>query len=134
MDAVGSTVSAGEPIVRVADLGTLRAKIYVSEWDMHKVELGAQARIQVGGLLKSWVAQVDRIESQPKEMASGLSEENNLNGLMPLHFYVAQLRILNPEGKLRPGMTGTARIYGARRSLGGTAWQGIRNFWGRKLW
>ena len=32
------------------------------------------------------------------------------------------------------GMTGTARIYGKRRSLAGMAWQEVKNFVDRKVW
>jgi hypothetical protein len=47
---------------------------------------------------------------------------------------VADLLVNNPDGSLRPGMTGTARIYGKRRSLAGMAWQEVKNFVDRKVW
>jgi hypothetical protein len=31
-------------------------------------------------------------------------------------------------------MTGSARVYGERRSLAGMAAEWIANFWGRKFW
>jgi len=40
----------------------------------------------------------------------------------------------NPGEALKPGMTGVARVYDNRRSLGGMALEVFKNFWGRKLW
>jgi hypothetical protein len=47
--------------------------------------------------------------------------------------------LANPDGALRIGMSGTARIYAdrdwrERRSLAGFAWEHLRNFLARKLW
>jgi hypothetical protein len=44
------------------------------------------------------------------------------------------LSVNNPEGILKPGMMGMARVYGRRRTLAGLGWQGIENFWSRKIW
>jgi hypothetical protein len=112
----------------------LRARIYVSEWDMNKVRTGADAKIRVDGFVKGRQAQVERIGSEPTEISQGLSGESNLNGVTPLHYYVVDLSVENAEGKLRPGMIGLARIYGNRRNAAGLVWEGIRNFWGRKFW
>jgi hypothetical protein len=42
--------------------------------------------------------------------------------------------VANPDGRLKPGMSGTARIYGRRQSLAGLIWQEAMNFVGRKVW
>ena len=133
-DLLGSSVVPGQEVLQVADLGSLRARIYVSEWDMNKVKTGAVAKIMVNGFVKGRQAQVDHIGSEPTEISQGLSGENNLNGVIPLHYYVVDLSVENTDGKLRPGMTGLARIYGNRRNTAGLVWEGIRNFWGRKFW
>ena len=55
-------------------------------------------------------------------------------GMRPPTFYQIDLWANNPDGKLKPGMTGTARIYGQRRSLAGLAYREIADFLGRKIW
>jgi len=133
-DTLGSTVVPGAEILQVADLGSLRARIYVSEWDMNKIKTEAKAKIRVDGFVRGWEAQTNRIGSEPTEISQGLSGESNLNGVTPLHYYVVDLSVANVEGKLRPGMTGLARIYGKRQNVAEMVWEGIRNFWGRKFW
>jgi len=133
-DLLGAYLQPGEQLLEVADLSSLRARIYISEWDMYKVQTGARARIQVQGFLKKWDADVEFISSAPTEMDPGLRGDNGLNGVNPPHFYLVDLNLQNPGFVLRPGMTGVARVYGERRSLAGMGWEAISNFWGRKLW
>lgn len=133
-DLVGTTLAAGQEIIQVGDLSSLRARIYVSEWEMNKIRTGADAKIRVDGFVSASEAQVNRIGSEPTEISQGLSGESNLNGVTPLHYYVVDLTVINDEDKLRPGMTGLARVYGNRRNLAAMLWEGIRNFWGRKFW
>ncbi len=133
-DLLGSTLAPGQVILEVADVGELRARIYISEWDMNKIRTGADAKIRVDGFVTGWDGRVNRIGSEPAEISQGLSGESNLNGVTPFHYYLADITVANAEGKLRPGMTGLARIYGKRRNLAGVIWEGIRDFWGRKLW
>jgi hypothetical protein len=68
------------------------------------------------------------------ELDPSLAEANKLKGLNPPKFYVVDLLIDNADGRLKPGMTGLARIYAGRRSLLGMAWETTSNFAGRKLW
>jgi hypothetical protein len=67
-------------------------------------------------------------------MDPGLEEQVQYKGLQPPNFYLVDLLAANPEGILRPGMAGTARIYGRRRSIAGFAWEEVSNFLGRKVW
>jgi multidrug efflux pump subunit AcrA (membrane-fusion protein) len=133
-DMLGAYLQPGEQLLEVADLSSLRARIYVSEWEMYKIRAGASARVQVQGFLRKWDANVKSISSGPTEMDPGLRGEGGLNGVNPPHFYLVDLEMENPGFVLRPGMTGVARVYGKRRSLAGMGWEAISNFWGRKLW
>ena len=55
-------------------------------------------------------------------------------GLNPPQYYVVDLFLANPDGGLKPGMVGNARLYGVRRSLLGLLWRGMSEFVGRKVW
>jgi putative peptide zinc metalloprotease protein len=133
-DRLGSYVTAGTELLEVADLRVLRARIYVSEHDMYKVRVGAGARLQVDGMLKTWDTQAVAISPVPSEIDPGLADQTKYKGLLPPNFYVADILVANSGGSLRPGMSGVARIYGQRRSVAGFAWQEVKNFIGRKLW
>jgi putative peptide zinc metalloprotease protein len=133
-DRLGSYVTAGTELLNIGDTGVLRARIYVPEQDMYKIRVGAPARLEVEGDFRKWNAQTAAISSVSSEIDPGLVDQSQYRGIAPPHFYVADLLVNNADGSLRPGMTGTARIYGKRRSLAGMAWQEVKNFVGRKVW
>ena len=133
-DLAGSYLAAGSELLEVADTSTLRARIHVSEYDFYRIKPGAYARIAVRGLVGKWEAQTTYIAEQPVEMDSRLKDQKESKPVYPLHYYLVELVVGNPSLKLRPGMQGTARVYGERRSLGGMVAESIGNFWGRKLW
>jgi len=133
-DRLGAYVQEGTELMEVADLALMRARIYVSEHDMYKTNIGSAARLQVEGFLKTWDAQVVAIAPVSTEINPQLAEPVKYKGLRPPNFYVVDLVIAEPSGNLRPGMIGTARIYSQRRSLAGLARQEIIRFFGRKVW
>jgi putative peptide zinc metalloprotease protein len=133
-DRLGAYVPEGTELVEVADLSLMRARNYVSEHDVYNVRIGAKARLQVEGFLKKWDTQAVDIAHVSSEIEPGLAESTKYKGLLPPNFYLVDLLVPNPDGRLKPGMIGTARIYGRRRSLAGLAWQQIARFFARKLW
>jgi putative peptide zinc metalloprotease protein len=133
-DLVGAYVKPGDQLMEVADLDTLRARIYVSEWDVSKVAVKGAARLQVQGLFRRRTAEVAAISTEPTEKINGAASDAQQKEVNPVEYYVVDLNVPNADGTLRPGMIGVARIYGARRSLAGMTWEGVRDFWYRKLW
>jgi multidrug efflux pump subunit AcrA (membrane-fusion protein) len=133
-DRLGSYVTAGTELLNIGDTSVLRARIYVPEQDVYKIRVGAPARLEVEGDFRKWNAQTAAISSLSSEIDPELVDQSQYRGITSPHFYVADLLANNPDGSLRPGMTGTARIYGKRRSLAGMAWQEVKNFVDRKVW
>ena len=68
------------------------------------------------------------------DIAPALIDLSKYTGQRPPRFYVFELLVENQTGPMRPGMTGTARLYGRRRSLAGLATQSVGDFFGRKFW
>lgn len=133
-DRLGSYVTSGTDLLEVADLGQLRARIYVPEHEMYKVHVGSRAKLEVEGILGTRDAECVVISAAASELDRTLLDQNKYKGLSPAKFYVADLLVDNSQSLLRPGMVGTARIYGERRSPAGLLWQEVRNFIGRKVW
>jgi putative peptide zinc metalloprotease protein len=133
-DWLGAFVPAGTELVEIADVTPIRARVYMSEHDISKFAVGSEARLLVNGIFKKWDGQVSSIEPLASDMPLGLSETSRYQGLHPPKSYAVDLTVGNTEGKLKPGMVGTARLYGRRRSLAGFGWQEIVNFLGRRLW
>ena len=133
-DMLGTYLHSGGELLEIADLTSLRARIYISEYDLSKIQPGAEARVLIEGVLGKRDSQAAFIAPQPTEMDPRLIGEARLLGLNPPHFYLVDLTVPNRDMALRPGMAGLARVYGRKRSLLGMAWEAVSNFWGRKLW
>jgi hypothetical protein len=127
-------VPEGEELAEIGDLRQLRARIYVSEFDMYKFRDDSPARLQVDGMLRRQEARTIRIASLSSDIAPGLIDLSKYKGQSPPKFYVFDLLVGNPAGTMRPGMAGTARVYGVRRSLARLAARTAWEFLGRKIW
>jgi multidrug resistance efflux pump len=133
-DQVGSYLTAGTEVVEVADPSILRARVYVSEHDLSRFHTGSRVRLLANGNAKKSEASVKAIEPASSEIPAGLIDLSQYKGLHPPNFYVVDVDVSNSDGRLKPGMVGTAKIYGERRSLAGGGWQAIRDFFGRRAW
>lgn len=133
-DRLGSYVTEGSDLVEVADLSRMRARIYVSEYDLYKCRVGAPARVQLDGMWKIRNSIARAITQAPWAIDPSLTEANKFKGLNPPNFYLVDLVLANGDGQMKPGMTGVARIYGQRRNLAMLVWEEVAHFAGRKLW
>jgi|HubBroStandDraft_6_1064221.scaffolds.fasta_scaffold00981_6 putative peptide zinc metalloprotease protein len=133
-DHVGAYAPAGTELVEVADLRNLRVRIYISEHEIYKFQAGSEARLQVDGISSKRDTRVVNIAPLNSQLAAGLEDVGQYQGTRPPNFYVVDLLVPNKDGLLKPGMAGTARLYGRRRSLAGLVAQDVTNFFGRKVW
>lgn len=133
-DTLGAYVPPGTELVEVADLSRLRVRLYVSEFEMYKFHPDSPARIQVDGFFRKHNARTVGIAPAASGIAPGLIDLSQYKGQQQPKFYVFNLEVMNEDGSMRPGMTGTARVYGARRTLIGLAARTGWEFLGRKLW
>ena len=133
-DRLGTYLTEGTEVAEIADMQTMRARIYISEYDMHKYRPGSTGRLHVDGILGKWDAGKLQVLPATSEVAPGLVDLREFQGMRPPKFYEVDLRVSNPGGRLRPGMVGTARVYGDRHSLAGFAVREVADFFRRKVW
>jgi putative peptide zinc metalloprotease protein len=134
-DQLGAYLKAGTEFLEIADLSRMRARIYSSEYDLYKIRTGETAKLQLDGVLRRRNGQVSLVSARPTEPPPGAPEnERGSRSDEPQQYYFVDIVLENPGNELKPGMTGIARVYGRRRSIGGMAMEEIKNFWGRKLW
>jgi putative peptide zinc metalloprotease protein len=133
-DEEGSFVKEGTELAEISDISTMRARIYVSEYDMYKYRPSSPGLLHVDGILGKWVSGKVQVSPASTEIAPGLIDLSKFKGMRPPTFYEMDLWVTNSDGKLKPGMVGTARLYGQRRSLAGLAYREIADFVGRRVW
>jgi putative peptide zinc metalloprotease protein len=132
-DLLGTYLESGAEIAEVADLSTMTARIYIAEFRMRDVRLGSRVRLQPGSLALPLTATLSAVAPASASVEPGLIPEDQLKGITPPRFYIGSALLTNP-GTLREGMTGTAKIFVARRSLAGFAWIFAHDLVERRVW
>jgi putative peptide zinc metalloprotease protein len=133
-DRLGSYLEAGTELAEVADLSVLRARTFVPEFYVRKANVHAQADLLLESFMASRRGEVDSIAPVSAETEPGLSAEGTYKGVGATRFYAYEILLENPDAQLRPGMSGTAKIYGERRSLAGLLGEPIYNFFANRVW
>jgi putative peptide zinc metalloprotease protein len=133
-DRLGSRVEAGTELVEVANLATLRARIYLPEFAVRKARPGAPARLLADSAASPIPGRVLSIAPASTEMAAGLMHQEQYRGVRPPAFYTVIIEVPNPGGQLKSGMAGTALITAGHRSIAGMVSEAVWDFVRRKLW
>jgi multidrug resistance efflux pump len=133
-DLVGSYIEAGTTVAEVADLSTMKARLYLPEHELRKIQVGTRASLRCNSLFGAVDGTVVSIAPIPWEIAPGLIDMSKYKGIRQPQFFVLTIAVPNPAGTLFSGMTGTAKVYGKRRSYGARLLEPVVQFLGGKLW
>jgi putative peptide zinc metalloprotease protein len=132
-DLLGSYLKAGTEVAEVADLSTMTARIYVPEFGMRDVRLGAPVRLHAESQFSAWAGTLTSLAPASAAIEPGLIEKAQLEGIRVPKFYLGTVELQN-QGDLREGMSGNAKILVGRRSVAGFAWRFARDLAGRRMW
>jgi putative peptide zinc metalloprotease protein len=133
-DLLGSHLKVGVAAVEIADLSSLRARLYVPESEMREVRTGQKVSLRPDSSFRSVSGVVAEIGLASSEIEPGLEPKSEYQGLVAPDYYAVTVHENNSQRELIYGMTGTAKIYTARRSIAGMAWSTASDFVRRKLW
>ncbi len=132
-DVEGSYVQEGTLLMEIADSGTLRARLYVPEYEIRDVRLNTRVDLLPVSLWRPIRGEVSAISAAPAELPAGLAANSRYKGLKPPPFFVVDLEVKNP-GQLRIGMTGEAKFVVRRESLARKIGEACRDFISRRAW
>ncbi len=103
----GEYVSAGTPIVTVADLKNVWLRAYINETDLGRVKLGQRARVTTDTYPgRAYEGRVSFISSQAEFTPKSVQTEKVRVKLV----YRVKVDIQNPKMELKPGMPADATI------------------------
>jgi putative peptide zinc metalloprotease protein len=125
---VGEYLSPGDEFCRVVDRSTMRARVLVRDWELEDVRPGTPAKVKVLPFpYRTYSGEVDQIlpaaaEDRPVTQPQKLERM----GQQLTNYFAVVVQFPNPDGSLREGMTGTARISAKSSSL---AWKVGRESW-----
>lgn len=100
---VGAIQMTGTEIMTIADLSVIEAVVDVSENDVVQVKLNDTVDVEVDAIAnEKFKAYVSQIANSPKK--SGLGTTDQVTN------FEVRVRFVNPDSRLRPGMTATATV------------------------
>lgn len=132
-DLVGRSVDEGDLLLELEDASQVQARIYLPEFSMQDLHLGAPVRLLPAGQVLPLSGKLAWISPTSLPIAEGLIPREQLEGLNPPRFYLGTVLLRN-NLKLRDGMTGSAKVLVGRRSLAGFSRKFSSNFVKRKIW
>lgn len=127
-ETAGEHFTPGEVFCHISSRAEMRARILVRDWELVDVHTGARIFLKAEPYpYRTYVGSVEQV------MPAAAVEQPVSNPVVlerygqTLTNYIAVIADFpNSDGSLREGMTGTAKIYGARRPVG---WQIGRGAW-----
>ncbi|MGC1276427.1 MAG: efflux RND transporter periplasmic adaptor subunit [Planctomycetaceae bacterium] len=124
-ERIGQYLQEGEPICEVIDATRLRAEIQIDEEHATKIRPDQLVEVKLRAVPEeTFTARVLRIAPVAEAPAEGLTGR---------HVRV-ECELNNPDLKLRPAMTGYARIYGERKPLGELVWDRASRYVRTEFW
>jgi len=131
---VGSFVQEGTELAEIDDVQTLQARIFIPEFQIHRVLPGAAVSLKLESFFQPIRGQVSSIAPASSAMATGLMHLEPYNGIAAPTYYVATVLVSNPSSDIRPGMSGEAKVSVVRHSIAGFIGKNVREFVQRKFW
>jgi multidrug efflux pump subunit AcrA (membrane-fusion protein) len=132
-DLRGTSFEEGAPVVELIDDSALRARIYIPEFAMHDIRVGAPVRLRVQSRVLPVTGILRSISADWTPLDPSFSQKEQLAGINPPRFYMAE-SWLDRAAELRPGMTGIAKIRVGRRSMASLSLRFVRDLVGRRVW
>src|SRR5581483_2414522 len=133
-DLRGSYLTEGTPFAEVEDTSSLRAEIYVPETEIYRFRDIRRIGLHIDGFVGRVPAVSISVSPAAREMEPGLEPPVKYQGMRPPAMYVLTATVYNADGRLSPGMAGTARVFGPRRSLAGLLLEPLVHAIARRIW
>jgi len=130
----GSFVTEGTELAEVDNIRTLRGRIFIPDFEIRKIALGAAASLKLEAQFRPILGKVVLVSPAPLEVAPGLLPAEQYKGIAPPPFYVATVIVPNIQGIFRPGMSGDAKVEVTRRSLAWFLGENVRELFQRRIW
>ncbi|MGB8836652.1 MAG: efflux RND transporter periplasmic adaptor subunit, partial [Candidatus Acidiferrales bacterium] len=115
----GTFLSAGDEFAQIVDRSTMKARILVRDWDLDDVHSGAAAKVKVVPFpFRTFSGKVDQIfPAAASDRPVTETQDLQRLGQQLTNYFAVDMEFANPDGSLREGMTGTAKIAGKHASI-----------------
>jgi len=115
---IGIQNSPGSTLMTIADLGLITAEVKVDETDIVNVKLDQSAEVTIDAIPgKTFKGKVTEIGNMAVIRSTGLATSQTTAGSQEAKDFKVVVTLEDPPANLRPGLSATAKITTASRSL-----------------
>jgi putative peptide zinc metalloprotease protein len=132
-DLRGTYLETGSPVAEIADMSTMRVRMFVPEFSVNEVRPDQPVRLLLDGRYQPVDTEVSEVLPASAELAPGLESASSYKGLANSKFYVVESYVTN-DGSLRDQMNGLVKIRTGRQSAAGLMAREVVDFVGREVW
>jgi putative peptide zinc metalloprotease protein len=131
-------VGFGQPLLTIAggDPGHAdeRLRLYIPAGEMNRVQPGDEVSIALPGVFSVMRLRLTSIEGEAATLPEGLVAHQDYKGIVLPTFYCARLELAPGSPRLPLGTVGSAKVFGARRSLAARAGQIVMDLARAHVW
>jgi hypothetical protein len=110
-------VTTGQPLLTIVDPTQLVARLFVPVSEMDRVRVGDPVSLQLPFQFSEIHGRLGTMEGSAVPLPEGVIANQAYKGIALPAFYTTRIPLEAREGEVRPGLSGQAKIFGARRSL-----------------
>ncbi len=133
-DQQGTWVKSGTALAEIGDTSQMEARIFVPEADLVHIQHLSKVSLRVDGSYSTRIGEVVSISPASENPEDGVFLKSKYSGIKLPVFYVVTVRLPNNDGALHAAATGTAKLWGQRRSLAALMLQPFAEAIARRLW
>jgi putative peptide zinc metalloprotease protein len=108
---------SGQPMLSVADTGARTVRVFIPVSALDRIPEKAEVALIPPGHFSVIRLRLTQIEGDPVNLPGGLSTKQEYKGIALPTFYSARIPLPAADSDLPLGSSGSAKIFGARRSL-----------------
>jgi len=110
-------VMTGEPLLTIVDPSRLVARLYVPAPEMEHVRAGEPVSLQLPSQFMEIRGLLGTMDGSVVPLPPGLTADQDYKGMALPAFYTTRMPVGAMGGRIRPGMSGRAKVFGRRRSV-----------------
>ncbi len=133
-DLAGSYIKAGTVIAEVADTSTMKARVYVTETELHKLRHIYGAKLRARSMWTQLNGEFLAISPAARSVAPGLISAGEYTGIHAPAYFTVDFAVKGDEADLPYGMSGVAKVYGERRSMVAMLLRPVWESLARRIW
>jgi putative peptide zinc metalloprotease protein len=131
-------VGSGQPLLTIASgvpgHADERLRLYIPAGEMNRIQPGDEVSIALPGAFSITRLRLTSIEGEAATLPEGLVAHQDYKGIVLPTFYSARLELAPGSPHLALGTVGSAKVFGARRSLAARAGQIVMDLVRAHVW